>query len=166
RVGADRDTAVVQRWRAHLLRMRTRAQTQAAVPGRSTRELGDTYGIGMDTTMEFRTFDEMAAVLSRNTPHALVLDWWSRLERVIRGHCAKRGAKPNETISALINAHLSSHRIFDDALIQELHEMRRFRNLIAHVEAPGLSAVEAERFARRAWTIAWYIAEVDDKNVA
>jgi predicted protein tyrosine phosphatase len=32
---------VVQRWRAHLLRMRTRAQLHAAMPGRSTRSLGD-----------------------------------------------------------------------------------------------------------------------------
>ncbi len=39
----------------------------------------------MTVAIQFHTFDEMAAVLSENTPHALVQDWWSRLEAVIRG---------------------------------------------------------------------------------
>ena len=112
----------------------------------------------MTTAMQFHTFDEMAAVLSENTPHALVQDWWSRLEAVIRDICARRGAGPREHISSLIDGYLSRHPAASPELIRELHVMRELRNRCAHGEAPPLTADKARAFAHRAWTVAWDLA--------
>ena len=109
----------------------------------------------MTGAIQFHTFDEMVAVLSENTPHALVQDWWSRLEAVIREICARCGASPREHISNLIDKYLSQHPAASPELIRELHAMRELRNRCAHGEAPPLTADEARDFAQRAWTIAW-----------
>lgn len=81
-------------------------------------------------TVQFRTFDEMAAVLSANTPHALVQDWWGRLEGVIRAICARLGAPSQLSVSRLIDEYLPLHEAASPELIPELHQMRRFRNRI------------------------------------
>ena len=117
----------------------------------------------MTAAMQFHTFDEMAAVLSENTPHALVQDWWSRLEGVIRAICARRSAGPRENISILIDKYLSQHPAASPELIRELHAMRELRNRCAHGEAPPLIASEARAFAHRAWTVAWDLALKDEK---
>jgi hypothetical protein len=117
----------------------------------------------MTVTMQFHTFDEMAAVLSENTPHALVQDWWSRLEAVIRDICTRRGAGSDEPISHLIDKYLSKHSAASPGLIRELHAMRRLRNRCAHGKAPPLAASEARAFAHRAWTVASDLAVKDEK---
>ena len=117
----------------------------------------------MKAVIQVHTFDEMAAVLSENTPHALVQDWWSRLEAVIRDICARRGAGPRENISNLIDKCLSQHPTASPELIRELHAMRELRNRCAHGEAPPLAASEARAFAHRAWTVAWDLAVKDEK---
>ena len=120
----------------------------------------------MDTTFEFYTFDQMVTVLARNTPHALIQDWWSRLEGVIRTYCVKRGAKRHLPISTLISNHLVHHPAASPDLLQELHLMRALRNHIAHGEAPALTAEEATTYAYRAWTIGWNLTAHDSENVA
>jgi hypothetical protein len=116
----------------------------------------------MDTPMQFHTFDEMAAVLAENVPHALVQDWWSRLEATIRDVCARRGANPRANISYLIDKDLSRHPAASPELVRELHVMRDLRNRCAHGEAPPLTANEARAFAHRACTIAWDLATKDE----
>jgi len=119
--------------------------------------------VAMATTVQFHTFDEMAAVLSENTPHALVQDWWSRLERVIRDICARLGASPRQNISIVIDKYLSQHPAAPPELIRELHVMRELRNRCAHGETPPLAADEARSFAHRAWTVGWDLAVKDEE---
>jgi hypothetical protein len=45
----------------------------------------------MAETTEFRTFQEMVRVLALNTPHALILDWWRRVDRGIDYYFGARG---------------------------------------------------------------------------
>jgi|SRR6266446_6634244 len=116
----------------------------------------------MTTSMQFHTFDEMAAVLAENVPHALVQDWWSRLEATIRNICARRGADPRENISNVIDRYLSQYPAASPELIRELHVMRELRNRCAHGEAPPLTADQAHTFAHQAWTIAWDLATKDE----
>lgn len=117
----------------------------------------------MPTVVQFHTFDEMAAVLSENTPHALVLDWWARLERVIRDICVRRGAGPREHVATLIDKHFLFYPVASTELIRELHFMRELRNRCAHGDAPPFTADEARAFAHRAWTLAWDFAVADEK---
>lgn len=117
----------------------------------------------MTTVVQFHTFDQMTAVLSENVPHALVQDWWSRLEATIRDICVRRGARPREPVSKLIDRYLSQHPAASPELIRELHSMRELRNRCAHGEAPPLTADEARAFAHRAWTIGWDLAIKDEQ---
>jgi hypothetical protein len=116
-------------------------------------------------TVQFQTFDEMAAVLAENTPHALVQDWWGRLEHVIRCICARQGAPPHTSVARLIDKYLSLHAVVTPDLIRELHQMRKFRNRCAHGEAPAMTAQDAEAFARRAWKIGWDVAADEETLV-
>src|SRR5262245_43435317 len=82
----------------------------------------------MTEVVQFQTFDEMTSVLAENVPHALVQDWWARLEAVVRKMCAQRGAGSRKNISNLIDTHLSKHPAVSAGLIVELHKMRDLRN--------------------------------------
>ena len=106
--------------------------------------------------IEFHTFDEMVSVLSCNTPCALVLDWWSRLERAIR----RFTNQVQGSIATLISDDLGSHPDITPELINELHHLRRRRNCVAHDASPSLTAQEAETYARKAWGIACFIGEL------
>jgi hypothetical protein len=101
----------------------------------------------------FRTIHDMIVPMSHNMPHALVQEWWSRLERVIRIFGRLYGAESRQRISEVINKHLPQHPLVTPALVQELHRMRELRNRCAHGEAPPLTVEESSAFAYRAWDI-------------
>lgn len=113
--------------------------------------------------VQFHTFYEMADFFAENAPHALVQDWWSRLEATIREICVRHGADCRENISRLIDTYLSRHPAALPELIRELHVMRDLRNRCAHGQVPSLTADEARAFAHRAWIIAWDLATKDEK---
>jgi len=112
----------------------------------------------MTQVAHFSTFEEMSAVLATNTPHALVQDWWARLEGVLRA-CVPGGLSRRASVASLLSkAHAQHYGLSGDELA-ELNAMRRLRNACAHGEAPPLSKQLALQFARRAHTLAWDIAE-------
>jgi hypothetical protein len=115
--------------------------------------------VAMNNVPVFRTFDEMAAVLSVNTPHALVQDWWSRLERAIVEAVGRAVVTRRPAISRIISTELAQLPGISRDLVDELQQMRALRNRCAHGEAPSISALEAHAFAHRAWTIARDLAE-------
>lgn len=112
----------------------------------------------MSSAIQFHTFHEMAAVMSHNMPHALVQDWWSRLERVIRTVCPLYGAGPREPVAKLIDKYLIQHPVVTPELVRELHIMRKLRNQCAHGEAPPLTVEESSAYAYRAWDVLSAIA--------
>ena len=110
--------------------------------------------------LQFHTFDDYVSVLSVDAPHALVQDWWSRLEREIRKLGEKLGYKYKNSIVDMINA-LDRHPTIETNLIDELQAMRRTRNAVAHdLDAPSLTAEQAEQYARRALALGWYLSEL------
>lgn len=112
----------------------------------------------MTKTAHFSTFDEMVAVLATNTPHALVQDWWARLEAELRAR-RPTGVSRNAPIASLLSQSHAMHFGFADKELAELNAMRRLRNACAHGEAPPLSEPMAAQFARRAHALAWDLAE-------
>ena len=120
----------------------------------------------MQNTVQFRTFHEMATVMSQNVPHALVQDWWSRLERTIRSVCRCLDAPERQSIARLIDTYLRRHPRVPPSVISELHRMRQLRNNCAHGEAPSLSSREASAYAYRAWEIAWDLAVGPQRTIA
>jgi hypothetical protein len=108
----------------------------------------------MTVTTQFQTFPEMIQVMATNCPHALIQDWWARLEAQVRA------VQPIQSKGAAIHSQIDSLRRFglNDKDTDELHGMRKLRNRCAHGEAPPITAETAAFFAFRAWSIAWSIA--------
>jgi hypothetical protein len=105
---------------------------------------------------EFRTFDEMVEVLALNTPHALVLEWWRRLERAIEYYFQARGLPQRRPAEA-------EHAIRADpqlgpAVADQLRELRRKRNAIAHQETRLVPSEEAAAYAAACLGLVWRIA--------
>ena len=110
--------------------------------------------------VKFHTFDDYVSVLSIDAPHALVQEWWSRLEREVKKLCKKLGHKYNNSVSEMINA-LDRHPAIDTKVIEELHSMRRTRNAVAHdLDVPSLTVDQAEQYARRAFALGWDLSEL------
>lgn len=117
----------------------------------------------MDSFGQFDTFDEMISVLAPNNPHALVLDWWRRLERAIDyyfvAYYGRRRPKHAEYLEVL----RADSRI-GDAAASEIDRLRMRRNEIAHGGGEWLSPAEAEVFARSVLSLEWMIGcAVPDK---
>ena len=103
---------------------------------------------------DFRTFDEMVSVLARNTPHALVLDWWRRLERTLDYYfiAFHRRSRPKNYIGILA----SDERV-DSRIVSIVDGLRRRRNTVAHCGVQDLSPDDAVGFAKAAWLTVWAI---------
>ena len=117
----------------------------------------------LPATREFETFHEMVSVLAANTPHALVQDWWARLEGQIRRICIRLGAHARTSVATQIDTYLVPALGLSTEIVAELHTMRQLRNQCAHGEAPSISRDEASTFAHRAWAMAWGITETFDR---
>lgn len=93
------------------------------------------------------TFSDYAAWMAVNCPHALVMDFWRRLEFVLREYSNNRG-RTSATLPE-IERMLGE----DDNLGREVHGLvsglRRLRNRVAH--EPGVVAPDdAIQFAQEA----------------
>ncbi len=116
----------------------------------------------MSDGIQFRTFQEMIDVVAPNMPHALILDWWRRVELTLRyytiAHHNRRSLKAEQAIRVL---EVDSR--FEPEVIAALHELRRTRNVVAHGRALSITSTDAASFAGRALNLIGRIArEVPD----
>jgi len=102
----------------------------------------------MNAGIEFRTLDEMIDVLAPNTPHALVLDSWRRLERTIDDYSVVVHECPRPRQDRYIPALRDDPRI-GPFVAEEIDGLRRRRNEVAHGGGADLAPDEAAQFARR-----------------
>jgi hypothetical protein len=108
----------------------------------------------MTVAAQFQSFSEIIQVMATNCPHALIQDWWARLEARIRA------VQPIQRKGITIHSLINSPQRFDLCIkdIDELHGMRKLRKLWVHGEAPPISSETAAFFAFLAWSISWSIA--------
>jgi hypothetical protein len=112
---------------------------------------------------EFTTFDEMVAVLALNTPHALVLDWWRRLERAIDYYFEARGLQRPGSVKA-------EEALADDAEVgsevaEQIRQLRLVRNAVAHEETKAIGRDEAAKYAATCLNLIWRVAIDPKRNV-
>jgi hypothetical protein len=105
--------------------------------------------------VNFRTFAEYVDVVGRNLPHALVLDWWRRVDLALADYFHSFGEECPPT------RHEEERRISTDPQLgpevaSALSKLRRTRNTIAH-EATTLAAADAAAYAEAAL---WMIGEL------
>lgn len=96
--------------------------------------------------MHFHTFHEMTSVLAENAPHALVLDWWRRMEGALAyftiAHYGQRFDTSYEALSWLeSDTRLGPH------IVQALHGLRRIRNAVAHGPRIHIAPEDATLYA-------------------
>ena len=105
---------------------------------------------------QFTTFDEMVSVLSLNNPHALVLDWWRRLERAIDYYFTTRGLPRPSALEA--EAAMANDPGLGPAVVAEIRELRRMRNAVAHEEPQPIAPDDAAAYATKCFHLMWRVA--------
>lgn len=111
----------------------------------------------MAEATEFRTFGEMVSVLAHNTPHALILDWWRRLDRAIDYYFGVRGIRRPSSI-VFVNEVLASDARVGSKVTAQVTELRRVRNVVAHEDTKPISPDEAARYAQKSLELIRLIA--------
>jgi hypothetical protein len=111
----------------------------------------------MAEATEFRTFQEMVSVLALNTPHALILDWWRRLDRGIDYHFRARGILRPSSVAAVEQV-LASDPELGPELVAQSRRLRRLRNAVAHKDTKPISPDEAAWYAKTSLDLGWRIA--------
>ncbi len=102
--------------------------------------------------LNFRTFAKYVGVVGRATPHALVIDWWRRVDLTLVDYFHSFGEKRPPS------RHEEERRIATDPRLgpevaSALSKLRRTRNTIAH-EQTMLAAADAAAYAETAlWMI-------------
>ena len=105
---------------------------------------------------EFTTFDEMVGALALNTPHALVLDWWRRLERAIDDYFKARRLPRPAAIEA--EKTIAGDPELGPAVADEVRQLCQIRNAIAHEEPQPIGRDEAASYAAKCLDLIWRIA--------
>ncbi len=113
-------------------------------------------------TMQYTNFNDYVGAMSVDSPYALMLDWWCRLEREIRSCCKQRGFKSDVSSARLIES-LAESGIISSSTAKQIHNLRRRRNKIAHdLYIPTITAADAESFARESWKLSWELHRAVD----
>ena len=98
----------------------------------------------------------MVSVLALNNPHALVLDWWRRLERAIDCYFRARGLPRPSAIEA--EAAIADDPNLGSAVAAEIRELRRTRNAVAHEEPQSIGPDDAAAYAPKCFHLMWRVA--------
>ena len=96
----------------------------------------------------FRTFAEYVDVVGNNTPHALMLDWWRRLDHALGDYFQSRGEKRPLSRKEEEKC-IANDPQLGPGVASSLSQLRRFRNTIAH-EQIILATSDAAAYAEAA----------------
>ena len=110
----------------------------------------------MAETTEFRNFQEMVSVLALNTPHALTLDWWRRVDRGIDYYFRARGIRRPSSVAG-VEQMLNSDPKLGPSVVTQVRKLRRIRNAVAHEDAKPISPGEAAWYAQTSLDLVWRI---------
>lgn len=111
--------------------------------------------------MTANNFDELVVPMSEETPHAVILDWYRRLELMIRHYLTSR-------YLSYTNGPAAERVIARDALLgadvaSAIKELRWFRNEIAH-ESQSLTPARAVAFARESLDLIGQLGSAEDAH--
>jgi len=99
------------------------------------------------------TFDQHVAVMAAESPCALVLDWWRRLDRSLVEYADAFHAPHPADGRRLFERLLDRDALLGWAVGSRVRELREFRNQIAHHERIPISDVRAQVYARTCFSL-------------
>jgi hypothetical protein len=106
-------------------------------------------------------FDQYVSLFADEAPHALVLDWYRRLELTIRDYLGTRGIDCKVGPSA--ESVIGRDPRLGYEVATETRELRVIRNRVAHSEA-AVTPANAAAFARRCFCLIGLIWKAQDAH--
>ena len=103
------------------------------------------------------TFEEYVQILAIESPHALILDWWRRLEVAINEYFEVHGVAVRSPIRSKELAIGADPRLGSEITAQ-ISELRLIRNQVAHKKRKQTSPDDARQYAQKASELIWIIA--------
>ena len=101
-----------------------------------------------------KNFNDYVAMMSVNSPHALVMDWWRRLDLALHEYAAALGLVVRRRDRRPIEEAVSLN---DVALTTCIHGLRRQRNRVTH-KSCYLSSEDAADYAREVFGLVAVLA--------
>ena len=103
------------------------------------------------------TFEKYVQILAIESPHALILDWWGRLEIAINEYFEVYGMAVRSSVPEKEQGMGDDPRLGREITTQ-LRELRLIRNKVAHEKRKPLSVDDATKYAHKANELIWIIA--------
>ena len=99
-----------------------------------------------------KNFDDYVAVIAANSPHALVMDWWRRLDLALRDYGDMLKPMINSQNREAIEKAVSQDKNLGPGVAGLIRRLRQLRNRAAHGSI-NLSAQDATSYARQAFSV-------------
>lgn len=96
-----------------------------------------------------KTFNDHVALMSVNSPHALVMDWWRRLDLTLHEYAAALGQVVRSRDRRPIEEAVSLN---DAALATCIRRLRQRRNRVTH-KSCYVSSEDAAAYAQEAFSL-------------
>jgi hypothetical protein len=100
--------------------------------------------------MTATNFEEFVKSMTEEAPHAVVLDWYRRLELMMRDYLASRGLRYRNGKHAASVA--KGDPLLGVNVASVVDSLRLIRNQVAHT-SQGVTAGDATKFARQSLTL-------------
>ena len=104
-----------------------------------------------------KTFEEYVQVMALESPHALILDWWRRLELAINDYFEVLGIAVESSIPRKETA-LGADSGLGLGVTTQIRELRLIRNKVAHQATKPISVEDATQYTQKAFELIWILA--------
>ncbi len=100
-------------------------------------------------------FNDYVALMAPNSPHALVMDWWRRLDLALRDYGGALRLVVDHRNRDAIEKAVSQDQALGPGVAALIRELRQLRNQAAHesIESICLSSEDATAYARKAFSL-------------
>ena len=99
-----------------------------------------------------KNFDDYVAGMAANSPHALVMDWWRRLDLGLQDYGDSLMPMVDSRNRDALEKAVSQEQTLGPGVAGLIRELRQLRNRAAH-ESIYLSAKDATIYARQAFSL-------------
>jgi hypothetical protein len=113
--------------------------------------------------MAATNFDEYVSAMVEESPHAVVLDWYRRLELAIQAYLADRQIQ--HALGRRAEAVIGRDALLGSSVATKLAELRTVRNAVAHT-AHSVSTETAIVFARECFSLIGVLGKAQDAHAA
>ena len=102
-------------------------------------------------------FEEYVQIMATESPHALILDWWGRLDLAINEYFEVSGMAVQSRTSSKEHVIGADPRLGTE-IMGQIRELRLIRNKVAHEKRKPISIDVATQYAQKAHELIWLLA--------